>query len=252
LYTVIPDPRQLPTDYRSTTQPIEVHVQTPDTPAAVTVGAALPARSREITFEAGSLSVFASSTDNALPVGADLQLEALTQGKVERVTAKLGNNEITLEIQDGVYKGTLRIPAGLELGGQTVLVTAFSATGQSTFEVPITIVDVPLFVASVYKAITDTEIEFNLSTLFKVANGNLELVFASGERIKLESDDGYNWRGVWKALKSPARVEAQLYANAQLLGTVVFVVVAPDTLLMLEPNLLIDFFAAIPRFSWRV
>ncbi len=232
LYTVVPDPRQLPEGYRSTTAPVEVTVKTPDAPAPVTVGAALPPRIQETTFEAGNLSVFANAEDTTLPAGGDLKLEALTQGKVDRVTAKLGDLEITLLLQDGRYLGTLRLPKDIGLGGQTVVVTAFSGTQQVSFEVSIIVTNTPLFSAGNYKAQVNTEISFELLTFYKIPAGDLELVFPDGQRLKLETTDGYTWRGRWRAPATSGRIEARLEDKGTVLGTVNFAVVLPTTELL--------------------
>ncbi len=144
VYAVVPDPTQLPADYRATTQPIAVTVKTPATPAAIVIGAALPPRTIVTTFESGTLAVFASSTNPRLNAGATLQLEALTQGNVERVTATLGKTVVELTKLEASWTGGLRVPLDTPIGEQTVTITAIAKDGSTaTYELMVEIMAAP-------------------------------------------------------------------------------------------------------------
>ncbi len=144
VYAVVPDPTQLPADYRATTQPIAITVRTPDAPAAIVIGAALPPRTIVTTFEAGTLAVFASSSNPRLNAGAMLQLEALTQGNVERVTASIGATVVELTKLEGSWTGEVRVPLDTSSGELTVTITAIAKDGSTaTYELAIEIVPAP-------------------------------------------------------------------------------------------------------------
>ncbi len=230
VYTVVTDSSRLPDGYRMTTALQRIEITTPNTPEAISIGAALPPRVRETTFEAGNLSVFADVQDNILPAGADLRIEALTQGNITKVTAQVGQTSIELTVSaDGRYTGVLRIPTSTAIGDQIVIVTAFSGNQKSQFEVPITVVQGELFVASVYQALINSNLEFNLRTLYQIKNQELELVFPDGQRIKLESTDGYNWVGRWRTPATSGRIEARLEVKGVLLGKVQFLILVPGS-----------------------
>ena len=230
LYTVIPNPQFLPADYLTTTTPVEVRVAVPAVPAPITVGAAIPPRAQDVTFEADNLALFANSPESTVPPGADVNLEALTQGKVDRVTARLGNLELPLQNVDGRWIAVLRLPPTTPFGATTIEVRAFAGTQQISFEVSIIVVNAPLFITGSYRADINTTTAFELQTLYKVAAGALTVVFVDGQRVVMTSDDGYRWRGQWKAPASSGRLEAKLFDGERLLGTLNFVVTVPATL----------------------
>jgi hypothetical protein len=231
VYSVVPDPQQLPTDYRATTQAVAVTVRTPDSPAGVTVGAALPPRSVETTFESGTLAVFASlPTNDDIPAGAEARLEALTQGNVVRVTATLNDQTVELTKLEDRWAGRVRVPFGTDAGPVTVVVTALSATESTSFELTLNVSDAPPFTAPVYRATTGQDLNLELTTLYR-ATGPITVRFADGARITLASADGYSWKGAWRAPAAAARGTAQVFDGERLLGTVTFVVTPPQTLL---------------------
>lgn len=230
LYTVIPNPQFLPVDYLTTTTPVEVRVTVPAVPVPVEVGAAVPPRAQDVTFEASNLALFASSPESTVPPGADVNLEALTQGKVDRVTASLAGIETPLQNVDGRWIGVLRLPAKTPFGATTIEVRAYAGTERVSFDVPIIVVDGPLFITGSYRADIDTLSTFELQTLYKVTAGALSVVFADGQRVILTSEDGYRWRGQWKTPATSGRLEGKLFDGERLLGTLNFVVTVPATL----------------------
>ena len=230
LYTVIPNPQFLPADYLTTTTPVEVRVTVPAVPAPVEVGAAVPPRAQDVTFESNNLALFANSPESTVPPGADVNLEALTQGKVDRVTARFGGIETALQNVDGRWTAVLRLPLNAPFGATAIQVRAYAGSEQVSFEVPIIVVDAPLFITGSYRSDINSVTTFELQTLYKVAAGALAVVFPDGQRVVLTSDDGYRWRGQWKAPASSGRLEAKLFDGERLLGTLNFVVTVPATL----------------------
>jgi hypothetical protein len=231
VYSVVPDPQQLPADYRATTQAVAVTVRTPDSPPAVSVGAGLPPRSVETTFESGNLAVFASLPNgNSLPAGAETTIEALTQGDVTRVTATLGERTLELTKLEDRWSLRTQVPFGTEPGSQTVTVTAYSASAQTSFELGLEVTDDPPFRAPTYRATTAQEIPVELTTLYR-ATGPLVVRFEDGSSLTLTSTDGYTWRGTWRAPATAARLGAVLFDGEQRLGALTFVASAPATLL---------------------
>ena len=247
LYTVIPNPQFLPGDYLTTTAPVELRVAVPAVPAPVEVGAAIPPRAQDVTFEANNLALFANSPESTVPPGADVNLEALTQGKVDRVTARFGGVETPLQNVGGRWIVVLRLPPTTPFGATTIEVRAYAGTEQISFEVPITVVNAPLFITGSYRADINTTTAFELQTLYKVAAGALTVVFADGQRVVLTSEDGYRWRGQWKAPATSGRLEAKLFDGERLLGTLNFVVTVPATLNTKHGSLLEQLWLAITR-----
>ena len=198
-----------------------------------------------MTFEANNLALFANSPESTVPPGADVNLEALTQGKVDRVTARFGGVETPLQNVGGRWIAVLRLPPTTPFGATTIEVRAYAGTEQISFEVPITVVNAPLFITGSYRADINTTTAFELQTLYKVAAGALTVVFADGQRVVLTSEDGYRWRGQWKAPATSGRLEAKLFDGERLLGTLNFVVTIPATLNTKHGSLLEQLWLAI-------
>ena len=59
------------------------------------------------------------------------------------------------------------------------------------------------------------------------------------------SEDGYRWRGSWKAPATSGRLEAKLFDGERLLGTLNFAVTVPATLNTKHGSLLEQLWLAI-------
>jgi hypothetical protein len=235
-YSVFPDAARLPDGYQATTQVLEVNVQTPNEPAPVLIGAAIPPRQQELTYESGSLAVFAVSDAPQLPPGADWSIEALVQGEPTRVTARGDGFDAPFENRDGRWFAVISLPEGLTPGNLTVTIEAERQGQTAKFDLDLLIKPGALFEARTVEAIVGTRASINVQTLYKIPSGELELRFPDGSSLKLQSEDGYAWRGEWPAPTTPGETKAKLVHQTRELGTITFRALAPKTMLIMGPN----------------
>ncbi len=237
-YSVFPDGARLPEGYQVTTQIVEVNVQTPNEPAPVMIGAAIPPRVQELTYASGSLAVFAVSEAPQLPPGADWIIEALVQGEPTKVTARGPGFEVPFENRDGRWFAVIQLPEVLPAGNLTAAIEAEKGAQKAQFDLELSIKPGALFEARTVEAVVGTSATIHLQTLYKIRQGKLELRFGDGTRIALQSEDGYTWRGEWIAPPQPSQQKAQLFHNDRELGAVTFRALASKTASgALEPTL---------------
>jgi hypothetical protein len=226
-YTVTPDAARLPENYKITTTTVEVQVRTPDKPNPVAVGAAVPPREQVTTFDNQTLALFASVNLDSVPRGGEVTLEALVQGKVDRVEARFGSQTVPLQLQDGRWVAVIRVPQNTEPGALVITVRATAGSETISFEVMVQVTSAPLFEASTVRVTAGQETQIQVVTLFRINPGDLELVLPDGTRLKLQSTDGFNWSVTWKAGDQPGEFEATLVYPAGTLGTVRIVIEPP-------------------------
>jgi hypothetical protein len=226
-YTITPDNSQLPDGYQLTGEVGRVTIDAPNPTNAISVSAAFPARELVTTFNNESLALFVNANASTLPPGADLRLEALVQGNVTSVSAKLGDRIVPLVKNAENWQATISLPISTIEGLLTVTVTASDGKQTVDYDVNINIQPGDLFEAEPILAVVGNAAAITVTTLFQIPNGQLELVFPDNSRIQLQSEDGYHWTGTWVASATAGLFDAQLVFGSRVLGVVPVTVRGP-------------------------
>ena len=221
-YTVAPDPSALPARYRVTTESVLVVVREGERPAPVTIGAGAPPPERVTTFTGTALVMLARVDPSVAPAGADVTVQALVTGIATDVVVEVLANDrasaageeeagaviVTVPLVNvgSRWAAVVRLPTALDVGSATLRVRATSRDGEAapatrettqdvTQDLPLEIVDEPLFTVDAARVVPSRDFDIHLRTWF---HAETVVLLVSDEQVALTSDNGYDWNGFWR------------------------------------------------------
>jgi hypothetical protein len=224
-YVVSVSGDHLPGGYRATTDAATLTLRAGDRPDVLRLGAARPPRTMVQTFGAGSLAVMPRALQTSVARGAEVEVEALVQGDVERVVLLHAEGETGFEREGSRWRVRIQIPREIAAGPLTLSVRA--EAGERSVERPVlvNVVDRPPFIAASIVAAVNEVVEVAVQTHFRAQAASLTM--PDGETLTLISVDGYRWSATWQAPAEQGRFRAELHVDGDALGEVAVSVFAP-------------------------
>jgi hypothetical protein len=224
-YRVGVSPDHLPNGYSATTPSASVTLRAGDRPDGLRLGAARAARTIVQTYSGDGLAVLPRSLQTSVAPGAEIELEALVQGTVERLSL-IHDGVATHFSQEGSrWHVRYRIPPGTAFGLLTLSVLAEGGGARVERQLVVNVVDRPVIAAPGVIAAVGGEALLELETHFRAASASMTM--PCGEVVPLDSRDGYRWSAIWRAPAEAGRFLARVSVDGQELGVVAISVLAP-------------------------
>ena len=211
-YRVEPDPELLPPRFQATAKLAALELE-PGKAGPVQVGAAPPPKKVRTTYDAGRLTVFATLPEPIAAAGGEVVVQALAQGRPDRVWATLRGREYALASEDGrTYSARLRLPRSTPVGPLTLEVHAARGPESASTVAIVTVVKRPLYTLEPVKFQVGRAARFKVRLLFRARDVLLSL--GSGPSLRLVSEDGYLWTGAWTPEREGA-IEVAVTADGE-------------------------------------
>lgn len=227
VYAISVSVDHLPAGYRATGESIPLTLRAGERPAPVSLGAARPPRNVVRTYTGGTLAVLPRALQAKVARGAEVDIEALVQGDVERLLLVHGDDAVPFERNGDRWRVRIRIPRETPIGPLTMSVHAEAGEQRVERPVLVTVVDRPPFVASSIVAAVNEVVQVAIETQFRA--GEAALTMPDGQMLTLVSVDGYRWTATWRAPEEGGRFRAALHVDGEHLGEVAVSVFAPPT-----------------------
>ena len=224
-YAVAVSAAHLPSGYRATSEPVSVTLRPGERPTPVRLGAARPPRTVAHTFSTGTLAVLPRALQSSVAPGAEIELEALVQGDVERVSVTYGGGEAVFAPSGSSWRVHIRIPREAPVGPLELVVRAEGGGNSLVRPLYVNVVDRPPFAASGVVAAAGKDAHVEVVTLFRANEASL--VMPEGDPVELASEDGYRWLATWRAPSEAGRFYGSLIVDGEELGQIAFSVFAP-------------------------
>lgn len=143
-------------------------------------------------FSSGDIAVRATASPRQAPAGADIEIEALTSGSPTDVRVELAGLSAELAREGDVWRGTIRLPLGIEGPIVQGTVTATRGDAARTARILVRLTDAPLaaFASARLEARPDAQVR--VETAFAAASVSIR---TDEGTIELLSMDGRQWTG---------------------------------------------------------
>lgn len=220
-YTVELDGTTLPLHYESTSEPLQVTLESGPI-RRLELGAAEALKDVVQTLRAGDLTLLARLDPMSAPPGADVLVVAQVGGTPDEVEASLPDGAtVSLTLVGGAYRGRLSVPADAQ-GLKMVTVTARSGELTQRQQLPLVLAPGPLGEVRTNPTLAGPADRVSVTATLLVRASVVEVEVA-GVRYSLSStDEQYRFIGTFEAPAQTGSHEVTLYADGVELASTRF------------------------------